>query len=248
MKNIFKIHVFNYIIAFIFIINGYFKNYLYILIIILIHELGHIFGAYIFSWKIKKIVILPFGGITIFNELLNRKIKEELIIVMLGPLFQIIFITILNLKLKEDIITNYNIIILFMNLLPIIPLDGSKILNLITDYFFSYKTSYYITLICSIFCCIFFIIYSIIKFNLIFIIFIYFLLLKNIKEIKNKRYKYNKFILERYNYNLYFNKYKVIKNINKMKRDYKHIFIYNNKQYTEKEFLRNLFDNKGKIC
>ena len=35
--------------------------------------------------------MLPFGGVTIFNEDLNRPIYEEFIILIMGPVFQIVF-------------------------------------------------------------------------------------------------------------------------------------------------------------
>ena len=45
----------------------------------------------IFKWNIEKVILLPFGALTIFNEDLNRRMFEEFLIVIMGPLFQIIF-------------------------------------------------------------------------------------------------------------------------------------------------------------
>lgn len=247
MMNKFKIHPFYYLVASLSILNGFFKDFMFITIIIFIHEIGHILGAVIYKWKIEKIVILPFGGITIFNELLNRRIFEELIIVILGPLFQIVFTYIINIniKLNNNLFLYYSNIILIFNLLPIIPLDGSKLFNLFTDYLFPYKKSYLITLYNSFILLFIFLIYTIFNFNLIILLMIIFLSIKNIKEYNNRNYRFNKFILERMNYNLIFNKCIVINNINKIKRDYRHIFKINDKQYTEHEFL---FDKQRKIC
>ena len=91
MKNIFKIHPIFYIVAIISIFSGLFKNFILFTSIILFHELGHIIGALIKRWKIKKIILLPFGGLIIFDELLNRRLIEEFVILILGPLFQILF-------------------------------------------------------------------------------------------------------------------------------------------------------------
>ena len=44
-----------------------------------------------FKWKIEKVIILPFGALTIFNVDLNSKIYEEFLICIMGPLFQLIF-------------------------------------------------------------------------------------------------------------------------------------------------------------
>ena len=76
MKTIFKIHPFFYIFALICILTGYFKNFIIIMFIILFHEMGHILAGLYFKWKIEKIIILPFGGLTLFNEKINRPISE----------------------------------------------------------------------------------------------------------------------------------------------------------------------------
>lgn len=47
MKIIFKIHPLYYLVALIMIINGLFRDFIYISIIILVHEIGHVMGAFI---------------------------------------------------------------------------------------------------------------------------------------------------------------------------------------------------------
>ena len=85
-------------------------------------------------------------------------------------------------------------------------------------------------------------IFLIIKKDLISII-ILIPLIKNIYQYYQNRYNYiNKFYLERYLYKLKFKKIKIIKNINKMKKDYRHLFNINNKYIKEEDFLRNMFD------
>lgn len=234
MKIKFKIHPFYYIVAIFSILTGYFKDFIIITIIILIHELGHILAATICHWKIDKVIILPFGGLTVFHEFLNRKMIEELFIVSLGPIFQLLFTYIFrsNIMLYE-----YSMCLLILNLIPIIPLDGSKLWNLILEKFYSYQKSYLITIYSSFIFLIILTIYYLIHFNLVFEIFFFFLWKKVIKEYNERKFRFYKFILERKNYSFPFQKYLVVHNINEMKRDYKHIFIVNQKQYTEKEFL-----------
>ena len=232
-----KIHLFYYIIAFICSLNGYFKDFLLFNIIIIIHELGHIIMAKILKWKIEKIVILPFGALTIFNEKINRKIIEELLIAISGPIMQtILFFT------TDSKFTTYNIIILILNLIPILPLDGSKILNLILNKFLSFRNSYIISIYISFVCIIIFAIYFLINFNLVIMCALTFTLIKTIKEYNLHNVIFNKFLFERYIYNLNFKKSKTINQINNMKRDYKHIFYIENKYLTEKEILRQMFD------
>lgn len=244
MKTIFKIHPLYYIVALITIFTGLFRDFIYITLLIFIHEIGHLTAALYYNWNIKKVVILPFGGITIFNELLNKSLKEEFVILVFGPLFQILFYFILCFfNIDNNLITNYHYSLLIFNLIPIIPLDGSKLLNIILNKIFSFKLSHIITVFISIICLIYLFIRTIIIKNLILFIILIFLSIKNIKEFKIHKYLFNKFLFERYNYNLKFKKTKKIKGLRiyKMKKDYKHLF-YLNKYITEKEVLNNYFN------
>ena len=236
MKNLYKIkiHPLSYIITLIFFFTGYFKKYIIFMIIILVHELGHILTSLYFKWKIDKIIILPFGGLTKFDELINRPLKEEFIIAIMGIVFQIIFTFKINVF--------YNTIIILFNLLPIFPLDGSKILNILFNKISNYKSSLYTTFFVSYIFIILISILILIKRDLVGIIVVITLLFQLNLENKKINSMINKFYLERHLYNFKFKKRKIIKNINKMKRDYTHIIIINKKYITEKEFLRKLFD------
>ena len=58
--------------------------------IVIVHELGHIVGGVMFSWKISKIILLPFGGLTVFDNFVNTSLFEQFIVTILGPIFQIV--------------------------------------------------------------------------------------------------------------------------------------------------------------
>lgn len=243
MKIIFKIHLLYYIVGLICIITGLFKDFIYITLLITIHEVGHILAALYYKWNIKKVVILPFGGITIFNELVNKKLKEEFLILVLGPIFQIIFYIILVLlKINNNIITSYHYNLLIFNLLPLIPLDGSKLVNIILNKILSFKYSHIITVIISLITLIFLFIRAFFLHNLILLLILLFIMIKNIKEIKDHKYLFNKFLYERYNYQLEFKKIKIIKGIKieHMKKDHKHLF-FSNRYYSEREVLNDYF-------
>jgi len=240
MKTIFKIHPLYYLVAILSIITGLFKDFTYVTLLIFIHEVGHTIGALIYKWDIKKIIILPFGGITIFNEYINKSLKEEFVILILGPLFQILFYFILCFyNIESTLITNYHYSLLIFNMLPIIPLDGSKLLNIILNKITNFKLSYMLTIYVSILTIILLLIKN--K-NMVLYIIIFFIILKIIKEYKDHKYVFNKFLFERYNYDFIFKHKKIIKGIklDKMKKEYKHLF-YDNKYYTEKEVLKRYF-------
>lgn len=224
IMNKFKIHPFTYIFIFIIIINGEFNKFASIMNIILFHELGHILSGLFFKWKIDKIIILPFGCLTIFDEKINKPIFEEFIISILGFIFQIIQLFFIANK-------KYSIILLLFNLLPIYPLDGYKILNLFLNKILPFKISHLISAYIS-FIAIFFY-----NNNLIVILIISLLLFNTIKQLYNHKYIFNKFILERKIYSFNFKKFKQVKSIKNFKRDYRHLILDNDRYITEKEYL-----------
>ena len=58
---------------------------------------------------------------------------------------------------------------------------------------------------------------------------------------------FNKFLLERYLNEFKFKKEKIINNVSKMKKDYRHLFYIDNKYMTENTFLKKMFDIKGNL-
>ncbi len=198
--------------------------------------------------KVKSgaVMIYPFGGITKYDVLLNSSMSNELVILLGGPLLQEIFYIIILILYRSGLITeiNFNIVstlhmtLLYFNFLPIIPLDGSKLLNLLLEKIFSYKKSNIILIIIS-FVTIF--IVAIFEKRKIFI-FLSIILIKNIfNEINMHRAKFNKFILERYLYNFKFKEGKLINNIKKIKRSKRHKIIENNQILSEEEYLKSRY-------
>lgn len=216
------------------------------LFIITFHELGHLFIASLIGYKDASIVIYPFGGITKYNGYLNSSINNEFLILLGGPLFQEILYMILIFLYKNNFVSdiNFNIIetlhksLLFFNLLPIIPLDGSKFILLILEKIFPYKLSNIIIIIIS-FITIFLL--SVFEKRIVFILLSCMLIKSIIEEANILSIKFNKFLLERHLYNFNFKKGKLINRIEKIKRNKKHNILYDNKVLSEKEYLNEYF-------
>ncbi len=213
--------------------------------LLIVHECGHILTGLRLKWNIESVWIFPFGALTIFKDHLNKPIKEELLIVFMGPLFQMLFYLFL-LPYQIPNLENYHYGLLLFNLLPIIPLDGSKILVLIYQRFFSYFSSQFFLTLISIYTLIMLFLMSTHTLILYFIIII--LISKTITEFKKRHILFSKFILERILYTFSFPKRKIIKGnkIKKMKRDTKHLFYINKNYITERVYLQKVFDFKGK--
>lgn len=199
--------------ALIFYFTGQIEIYCLCLLFALIHELGHVLVARILGNKLLKFKIMPLG-FSIFLQTniedYNKKIKKgnmyvlkKLIISIAGPITNIIIFLVtfflpIELMIKEKIIY-INAIIAIFNLIPMYPLDGSKILQNVLKLFCSNKESYKYTnivanatlIIFTIFCSVF-ILYA--K-NIAIVAILIYLWYINIKE--NERQKIRVQILEK---------------------------------------------------
>lgn len=185
--------------------------------------------------KVKEINIYMFGGVTILNEDLNLPIYKEILFLVMGPVLQILFVFLIKIfytlgyvnTLTFDKIIIINKFLLAFNLLPILPLDGGKLLNNILDYFLPYKLSHKITIIISILFIPFIFIFNN---KLLGILLIIFLLYKLYIEINNNKHKLNKLLLER-KIKLYkFKKLRRINSLEEVKRNENFYIIKNNKK------------------
>lgn len=231
----FKIHHLYYVIAFIFFITGHFKFFSIYTLIILVHELGHIFAGIVLKWKISKVTLYPFGCVTSFDHKLNSSNLEEFLILIYGPLFQIIF----NMIFKFDI-SKY---ILIFNLLPIYPLDGSKFIFMLCTQIMSYYNSYIVIYIISYLTIIILLLMHINLINILVFMYLVYDIYRNISLLPNIMLK---FYYERYKDTYIFKKNKYIYKLKlkKMFKNRNNYFINNNKILTEKEALKNIFLNK----
>ena len=109
-------------------------------------NLGMLLQQRHYNWRIKRIQLLPFGGVAELEEHGNKSLKEELVVVIAGPIQHVWMMLVgymlfeagwLNTDLYYFFMWN-NIIILAFNLLPIWPLDGGKVLFNVLSYRFPY--------------------------------------------------------------------------------------------------------------
>lgn len=203
--------------------------------------------AIIFKFKIKKINIYPFGGYTIFEDNINASFICSFMLFLGGILFQTIFFiiaknTINNSSYLYRLIENYNASILLFNMIPIVPLDGAKIINILFDKIFPFKMSHLFTIYTSYIVILIIIMFEYKNFNLLLMVIMLLVIL--IKEHKNHRYIFNAFLIERYINAIKFKNVNFINNLNfkNMKKYSNNVFIKNNKYISEKEALYNKFN------
>lgn len=248
LRNI-KIHPLCWIFAFLSILFGMFRPFLFVMGLIFIHECGHFLAASFFGWKTDKIYLYPFGGLSSFEEDINCPIREEWVVLILGPLFQCLGFLIWKQFLSPASILQlqtYHHALLLFNLLPIYPLDGGKFLYLFTSSLFAYKKSLALTFLFSYLVLILFLCYVLLfHWSFVLLLLFFLLLYKLWIEDRKKQIYFQKFLLERYFNSYPFRKRRQVDSIYQMRRGYRHLFYEDGRYYTEKEFLRKRYGPHG---
>ena len=119
--------------------------------------MGHFIAGKLLHLKVKEIKIFMFGGVTTLNEDLNLNIYKEILLLIMGPITQILFVALLFILYRLEFIStlaytkfySINMLLLKFNLLPILPLDGGKLINNLLDLIISYDLSHTISIIIS---------------------------------------------------------------------------------------------------
>jgi stage IV sporulation protein FB len=264
-----QIHPLLWLIIALAIVTGHFIELSLFLLIVIIHELGHAVAASYLSWRIKRIYLMPFGGVAEIDEHGNRPIKEEAIVILSGPLQHVWMMALAFLfhqfswmppHLYEKFI-EFNMMVLIFNLLPIWPLDGGKLVYLWRSMKEAFPLAHRRTMaISSASLLVFTLIVLILQpFNLNIWVIIAFLSFSLYFEWKQSRYVFVRFLLERY----YGKKidFQVLKQIHvsedesilhvlqKFQRGYKHLIIIEKEdnesaQLDENEILHAYFTEK----
>ena len=139
------------------IMTARFMEVLTLFVIIFIHEMGHGIMAHFFSWRVKRIAILPFGGVAEVDEHGNRPLKEELLVTIAGPLQHVWMAALVYFLMKSgllsqdyyDLFMNFNMMVFLFNLLPIWPLDGGKLVHLLVSSYMPFLRAIQFSLISS---------------------------------------------------------------------------------------------------
>jgi stage IV sporulation protein FB len=134
------------------VITGYFIELITLFGIVFIHELGHVTMAKSFGWRVKEVQLLPFGGVAVVEESGNIPAKEELWVALAGPAQNVwmagFAFGMMEFSGSDPVWWGYflqaNILLGLFNLLPILPLDGGKVLAALLSFHLCYYKTLHI--------------------------------------------------------------------------------------------------------
>lgn len=128
------------------VLTGQFLELLTLFTIVLIHELGHVCAALLAGVTVRSVQLLPFGGVAVIEDHGRLTASREIGIALAGPLQNGIMI-LLAVMLQQAgagstaflaYFIQANVIIALFNLLPVLPLDGGKVLQAALSMFLPY--------------------------------------------------------------------------------------------------------------
>ncbi len=144
-----SIHPLFYLLGFYYAITGQIFIFVICTVTAIIHEMGHSFVASNLGYRLNKITLMPFGAVVAGNTE-GLKFIDEIKIALAGPIINIavslFFVAIWWIDPEfyaySDIIVSANLSMALINLLPIFPLDGGRIIFCFLADKFGYDKSF----------------------------------------------------------------------------------------------------------
>ncbi|EON71406.1 stage IV sporulation protein FB [Lysinibacillus sphaericus OT4b.31] len=125
-----KLHILCIPLVFVMILSGQIAYYAIILSSLLWHEVGHLLAAKICGVKVKSCVITPYGGEIEFDNPAVVQATSLLWIALGGPIATLLGIGLAFFmpELLATKLIEVQLVLLAINVLPILPLDGGRIM------------------------------------------------------------------------------------------------------------------------
>ncbi len=137
-----SIHPFFVVFIVLWLLAGLPLQTLFLFVLVLGHEFAHLLAALLCGVKIPRIELFPFGGVGYMSRPLELEPRKEFIVAGAGPAFNLALFAVLwnywgkgtDLTLYADpsllsFLLKANLFLFFFNLLPVLPLDGGRLLR-----------------------------------------------------------------------------------------------------------------------
>ncbi|WP_336635839.1 stage IV sporulation protein FB [Lysinibacillus fusiformis] len=125
-----KLHLLCIPLVFVMIFSGQLAYYAIIFFSLLWHEAGHLLAALLCGVRVKSCVIAPYGGEIQFENPAVVQASSLLWIALGGPIATILGIGLAFFmpELIAGKLISVQLVLLLVNMMPILPLDGGRIL------------------------------------------------------------------------------------------------------------------------
>ncbi len=132
----FSVHPLFFVLGFYYAATGKIFVFIIYTVVAVLHELGHSFVAAGAGYRLKKITLMPFGAV-VSGKLDGMKLKDEIKIALAGPFINLavglLFVASWWIYPESyaftDLAAEANFSMAIVNLLPIFPLDGGRVLS-----------------------------------------------------------------------------------------------------------------------
>ena len=112
---------------------------------IMLHEAAHALSASLFGAPPKKLELTPLGAVMHMDDDMRLPTMKQAIVILAGPLLTFLICISSIAGVQYNLITENtarllcmaNVAILLLNILPVLPLDGGRMLMLILSFFIS---------------------------------------------------------------------------------------------------------------
>ncbi|OMP67551.1 site-2 protease family protein [Domibacillus epiphyticus] len=245
---------------------GMFAEALCLLTIVLVHELGHAAAAKIYGWRIVKVELLPFGGKLETSEHSGRPLIEEWVVVLSGPFMHIplaaaalcLFHAGIIEQAVYSLFFQLNVLIFLFNLLPVLPLDGGKMillfLSFIRPYYYAYRLAIHISffwLVCLLGAAVCFL-----PFYLQLLLTVSYITVQLLRMWKEKEYMFIRFLTSRFYEPVQLRmlclhldrRQTLLATVRRFRRNRTHFFIVDGEEdVTENQILNSFFQGKQSV-
>jgi stage IV sporulation protein FB len=125
------------LLLFVYVLLDIWEQAIGVFIVVIWHELWHVFVAKSNGLKVHEIELLPYGGVAKIDGLVGKEGNLEVKVALAGPLSNFFLALMIAAALHWGwfyhplayFIFIYNLLIGLFNLLPVLPLDGGRILR-----------------------------------------------------------------------------------------------------------------------
>lgn len=117
------------------IVTGNLSTYTLVLLSLLIHEAGHLIAARLTGMRVRSCTIMPYGGELVIPNRHAARRRNRVYLALGGPAATMIllFVAFAFSFPGNDLVVKIQLVLLALNLLPILPLDGGQALAAVLE-------------------------------------------------------------------------------------------------------------------